>query len=170
MAGSLRSLVICAGLGLGLSACAPGSDYAAPSFPFLQGYSQTQDPAPVLLSNAAWWQTLEDPTLDRLIALGLRDNLSLAEARERVTQARASREALGAAASLSPSAQITASGTDPTRPDVTGMARLGLSWILDPYGARRAEREGAEARIRQAAAERDAAQLLVVFNILEDLW
>ena len=158
-------MALCAGLTLLVSGCADGVEYGAPNFPFLQGYSQTRDPAPVLLSNAAWWQHLEDPTLDRLVSLGLRDNLSLAEARERVVQAQASREALGSAASLSPSVQITASGTRDSGPDVSGLARLGLSWILDPYGARSAEREGAEARIAEARAERDAAQLLMVFNI-----
>jgi len=158
-------MTACCGLGLVLSGCVQGPEYGAPVFPFLQGYSQTQDPAPVLLSNVAWWKGLEDPTLDRLMALGLRDNLSLAEARERIIQAQANRDAIGGGATISPSAQITASGTDGAAPDVTGMARAGLSWVLDPYGARQAQREGAAARLTQANAETDAAQLLVLFNI-----
>ncbi len=160
-----RKMTAVCGLGLAVSGCAQPLAYNAPSFPFLQTYSHVQDPAPVLLNNAAWWLELEDPTLNRLIALGLRDNLDLAAARERVEQAQANRNTINRGFTLSPSAGITAVGTDNTGPDITGMAQAGLSWVLDPYGARRSQEEGAEARIVQAGAERDAAQLLVVFNI-----
>lgn len=153
------------GLGLVLSGCAEGPVYDTPLFPFLSQYSQTPQGTPVLLSNAAWWQGLEDPTLNRLVTLSLRDNLDLAAATERVVQARATREAVPGAALLSPSAEVTATGTRDTGPDVTGMARVGLSWVLDPYGARREEIRGAEARVDQAGAEVNAAQLLVLYNV-----
>lgn len=165
MANVLRKTAALGALGLVLSGCAEGPVFEAPAFPFLQSYSQAQDPAPVLLSNSAWWRGLDDPTLDRMIALGLRDNLGLAAARERVVQAQANRNTISGGITASPSAQITATGDENTGPDITGMSRLGLSWVLDPYGARQSQVDGAEARIDRADAERDAAQLLVVFNI-----
>ena len=42
---------------------------------------------------------------------------------------------------------------------------MGLSWLLDPYGARRQQGKAARARIEVADAEADAAQLLVLLNL-----
>lgn len=153
-------------LSLALSGCAQGPEYGAPSFPFAGAFSQAPGAAPVLLSNAAWWRGLDDATLDHMVALGLDRNLDLALAIERVGQAQSLRRAVPGAALISPTADITARGSDQTAgTDVTGLARVGLTWVLDPYGARRSQMEGAEADIRQAAAEANAAQLLMLYSI-----
>ena len=148
-----------------LSGCASGTSYLAPGFPFLSGYARAPDVPPVLLGNTAWWQGLNDPVLDQLVSLALTGNLSLSVARERVTQAQALRRSVPGAALLSPSAQMRVSGSDQGGPDVQSTVQLGLSWMLDPYGARRQELRAADARIDMSAAEVDAARLLVLFNM-----
>lgn len=151
-----------------LAGCAPGPDYLPPSFAFLSRYGQNRgratDVPPVLLSNTAWWQGLDDPVLDHLIGLALAGNLTLSAARERVTQAQALRQAVPGAAILSPSARTQVSGSDGGGPDVQSTVQLGLSWMLDPYGARRQEMRAADAQIDMSAAEVDAARLLVLYN------
>ena len=148
-----------------LAGCAPGSDYVPLNFPFLSRYNRAGEVPPVLLSNAAWWQGLDDPVLNQLIELGLQGNLTLSAARERVTEAQALRQSVPGAAVLSPSAQAQVSGSETTGPDVQSTVQLGLSWMLDPYGARRQELRAADARIDMSAAEVDAARLLVLFNM-----
>ena len=161
---SRRTLLI--GLtALGLAGCATDRPYLAPGFPFLPGYARAQDVPPVLLSNTAWWQGLDDPVLDRLITLALTDSLSLSVARERVTEARAARGTVPGAAVLSPSATARVSGTGNSGPVEQETLQLGLAWMLDPYGARRQELRAADARIDMSEAEVDAARLLVLFNM-----
>ena len=161
---SRRTLLI--GLtALGLAGCATDRPYLVPGFPFLPGYARAQDVPPVLLSNTAWWQGLDDPVLDRLITLALTDSLSLSVARERVTEARAARGTVPGAAVLSPSATARVSGTGNSGPVEQETLQLGLAWMLDPYGARRQELRAADARIDMSEAEVDAARLLVLFNM-----
>ncbi|MDZ4138396.1 MAG: efflux transporter outer membrane subunit [Erythrobacter sp.] len=163
-----RSAILCsmtAVLAVGVSACAPDTPYAGPSFAFLSSYKAAQAGAPVLLSNAEWWLRLKDPVLDRLVALALTDSLSLALARERVIEARAEQRRVPGLAALNSSAGAQLEGTGSNSPDTTGTAQLGLNWLLDPYGARREQLKAAGARVEVADAEVDAAQLLVLFSI-----
>jgi len=160
-----RALALCATL-LCIAGCSDKSvPYAKPVFGFLSKYNATKAGTAVLLDNLAWWEGLHDPTLDRLITLALRDNISLEIARERVVSARAARAGVPGAALLTPSAQVRASGTDADFNGVAAGGSLGLNWMLDPYGARRGEMRAADARIQAADAEADAARLLVLFNM-----
>lgn len=145
--------------------CAPGKPYEGPRFPFMPSYRAAHSGAPVLLSNAEWWHHFNDPVLDQLVALALKDNLSLAIARERVIESRAELRQVPGAAVLSPSVGLTADGTGSRGPDGSGEAKLGLSWMLDPYGAKREQLKAAGARTEAADAERDAAQLLMLYNV-----
>jgi len=154
--------LVCA---LFLSSCGDQSvAYKKPVFGFLSKYTEAQDSTPVLLSNAEWWQGLNDPALNQLIALALQDNLSLELAHERVVAALAARDGVPGKAILTPSAQIEASNSNTTDSRIVASSQLGLSWMLDPYGARRNEIRAASARIQVAQAEVEAARLLVLFN------
>lgn len=151
---------------LTLAGCADVSvPYQKPGFGFFSKYRSVKSGTPILLSNAAWWQGLKDPTLDQLIIMALEGNLDLAIARERVVGAQAARAAVPARGLLTPEANLRASGADQDGTEFTASSTLGLSWMLDPYGARRSELRAAEARIEVADAEEDAARLLVLFNM-----
>lgn len=172
-----RMAALCSlAVAVGLAGCDQAAPYANPTFPFLSGYARAQSGGaqsggaqpgvPVLLTNTAWWRGLQDPVLDRLVTLALRDSLSLALARERVIAARAARQSVPGAAVLSASADLQRSGgSNQTQTATVGTTQLGLSWMLDPYGTRRATLGIAGAQIEVAEAEADAARLLVLFNI-----
>jgi outer membrane protein, multidrug efflux system len=147
-----------------LAGCSQIEPYANPRFPFLSGYNAQKSAAPVLLSNTAWWNGFQDPVLDQLVTLALADNLNIAAARERVEAARASSRAIAS--------PLSVTGTlDPRLQNAGGHTeeisegRLGFSWMLDPYGQRRALMKGAGARIEAADAETDAARLLTLYNL-----
>jgi outer membrane protein, multidrug efflux system len=147
-----------------LTACAADTPYTGPQFGFLTGYRAAPPGAPILLSNDAWWQDLNDPLLDRLIMLALQDSPSIEIARERIIAARAELRAVPGAAILTTTTDLQAQG-DQTGPDLVGSAALGLTWMLDPYGARRGQLRVAGAEIEVATAELDAARLLLLYNM-----
>ncbi len=153
-------------IAVALSGCAPETDgYRAPKFPFLGSYKQVKSSVPVLLENAAWWQKLEDSTLDRLVALALKDNISLKIATERVVAARAERRAVPGQWMINSSVDVRGQGVGSTGPHLRGPIELGLSWMLDPWGGRRDQLRAAGARVELADAETDAARLLVLYNL-----
>lgn len=148
-----------------LAACDLSEPYAAPQFPFLGGFANAMAGAPVLLDNATWWQELDDPVLDRLISRALAENLDIATARARVLAARAERNSIPGAATLTPRAEAELRGVNADAPDPAGTAEIGLDWMLDPYGTRRDRLRAADGRVEIAQAEEDAAQLLMLFNL-----
>ena len=99
--------VICA-----LAACSPLERPAdGLNFPFLGSYQAARASTPVLLRNDAWWERMDDPVLDQLITRALAQNLDLAVATERITQARAQANTIGAAVSLDPTLSYRRDGT-----------------------------------------------------------
>ncbi|MDP5350165.1 MAG: TolC family protein, partial [Paracoccaceae bacterium] len=118
-----------------------------------------------VLDNHDWWRQFKDPVLDGLVERALSESLSLELAKERVIEAQAARDGLPMAANLAPNARVQRERQD-GGPDLTrSEASLGFDWLLDIYGARRAQIEAAGARIEIADAELDAARLLLLLNL-----
>lgn len=164
-----------------LAGCAVGPDYAKPEMP-LPGHYMGQ--AAVAGRNAAasadivsWWTGFGDPILTRYITQALEQNLDLAQATARVTQARAG---LGAAnAALLPSGNVSGQAARAyqsvetplgqvlnSQPnfDRTGNAydvNLGASWELDLFGGLRRGREAALADYQASEAGLVATRLAV---------
>ena len=145
--------------------CSRERSYTSPNFPFMNRYTSHKAAVPVLLDNVSWWRGFNDPVLNQLVDRALVGNLDLVLARERVIEARANENGTPENLSLSPAARISRekdfSGTLNTRDE----ASLGLSWMLDPYGARRAQIKAAHARVEATDAEVDAARLLILYNV-----
>lgn len=95
------------------------------------------------LDLARWWKSFDDPTLTRLIGLGLADSPNIESAIARVRQARASRIATAASLypNLSGSGSASTGFTDPrggSRIDRESYgAGLSASWEIDLYGKNR---------------------------------
>ena len=153
-------------LGLVLAGCQSSSPYEPPRFPFAPGYKAGHKSAardvPVLLANSAWWERLDDPVLNRLVDHALLGSPSITAAQARIAQARAAFAATSRAAGLSSAAGLSLDGTDSTDAVAGGTLDLGFTWLLDPYGARRAERQAAGGRVTVAEAETDAARLALI--------
>ncbi len=150
---------------IGVAGCAEPGRYDQPGFPFLKSYAAAPQGNPVLLSNAAWWHRFKDPVLDALIQQALSGSLSLEAARERVTEANAALRQIPGAAALSPDASLKSVGANGNPARGVAEGNLAFTWLLDPLGGRREELNSAGARIEVAAAEVNAAQLLLLFNL-----
>lgn len=133
-------------------------------------------PAPIDWPAAAWWQSFDDPVLNRLIAQALAGNPSLALAEARLAKARA----LAGVAESALGPQLNAD-IDSTRrrfsehadvpPPLAGSmqtishARLNGSWELDFFGRNRAALDAALGSARAAEADAQAARVLLASDV-----
>lgn len=163
--------------------CAVGPDYMRPDTPLPGRYlgqtavEQRQVPTSSNSDLTAGWDSFGDPQLTRFVALALAQNLDLAQAHARVSQARAG---LGAAnAALLPSGNINAQGARAYQSLETPIgqildsnpnydrfgnayeANLGVGWELDVFGGARRGREGARAEYQASEAGVAATRLAV---------
>jgi len=161
----LRS-ILCVAVAATVAGCDVGPSYNGPVFPFVSS-SYKSGPAgiPVLLDNAAWWKKFNDPVLDDLVDVALRDNLDLVVAKERVIEAQALVGTVPNPASITGDLSAGRRGGRNVPSQNGGEGSLGLSWLFDPYGGRAAEIRGAEGRVQVADAEFDAARLLLLSGI-----
>lgn len=135
-----------------------------------------ESPAPLPAAPSAWqaplpagagapgWTRFDDPLLPALIDAAQAASADVSAAASRIAQARAARTA--AAAALGPRADASASAVhgrnDPTTPIATSLsAGVQAGWELDLFGAGRAGRDAAQARLTGALATRDAVRLVV---------
>ena len=152
-------------LALLLMSCAPSDPYAPPTFGFLAGYHGAVQAEPVLLQNDNWWLRLKDPVLNRLVATALAGNPSLDVARARIGQAEAAFAGTPGLLNLSIPLSASGSGRFGVAPQYGATAQPSLTWLLDPYGGHRAQKNAARAGVEIAAAELAAGRLLVLSNL-----
>jgi len=173
----LASLVV-ASLATG---CAVGPDYVKPDVPVPQRFQgQTaveQRPANAAADLSAWWAGFDDPQLTQFVQRALQQNLDLAQAFARVTQARAG---LGAAnAALLPSGNVGGEAARAYRSVETPLGRVlsaqpgfdrygnafeanvNASWEVDLFGGLRRDREAALAEYQASKAGANATRLAV---------
>lgn len=164
-----------------LTGCAVGPDYVQPELAIpdrFQGQAAVdQRHASASSDLAIWWAGFEDPQLTRLVTLALEQNLDLAQAMARVTQARAG---LGAAnAALLPSGDVSGQAARVYQSVETPLGRVlnstpgfdrygndyeanfNASWELDVFGGLRRGREAALADYRASEAGAVATRLAV---------
>ncbi|MGH8785220.1 MAG: efflux transporter outer membrane subunit [Cupriavidus necator] len=169
-------------LSVGVSTgCAVGPDYRQPDTPVPERYLGQSGVEQRHASSAAelvtWWEGFGDPLLTRLVSLALDQNLDLAQASARVTQARAGLGVANAALlpSGSASAQVARNYQSIETPlgkllDATPgfdrygnsyEANLGAAWELDVFGGLRRGREAALAEYQASTAGATATRLAV---------
>lgn len=157
-----------------LGACAAGPDYRGPpQVDTGSGWTQPAAAAQAPAGLSTWWTTLGDPTLDRLVATALADNLDLLQAQARIAEERALRDRAtgGYAPSVGVSGSVTRRRQSENGPlpigAIPGLARdqtihdagFDAGWEIDLFGATRRAVQGAEARMQ--AAQDDAASVRI---------
>jgi len=161
-----------------VSACAVGPEYRRPDIQlpteFHHGQEIAANPAPS--PDAAWWAGFHDPLLTQIIERVLGQNLDLAAAAARVTEARAAANRAGAAllplASLataasrsheslqSPIGEIIRAVGAPRNYD-TYSAEAQASWEIDLFGSLRRAREAALRDAQAADAGETAIRIAI---------
>jgi multidrug efflux system outer membrane protein len=151
---------------LALTGCAPQIGTDPPRFGFATGWQSPVPGAPRLMDNSRWWQSFEDPTLDRLIVLALADSPSLAAAMARVDAAQAGTRLSGPFA-INAGAGGTVSGANGASAERQTRLDLGLDVLFDPGRSRGAQRAGAGAELARAQASAAGARLFLIAQITD---
>lgn len=159
---------------LTLGGCMVGPDYQPPAAPLAPAWNETGDQSVVTdeIESWAWWQTFQDPVLDRLIELAYQQNLTLQTAGVRVLQARAElgiaagqfypqqQQLIGDATFNRQSAKSPDRALGPARPDSelsfwTGQLGAQAAWELDLWGRFRRSVEAADSALLASVADYD---------------
>jgi outer membrane protein, multidrug efflux system len=174
-----RSLI--AGLSAGLSAgllagCMAGPNYHRPAVPVPPTYRDLSD-NPQQQAQAAsyadlpWWQVFQDPKLQELIRLALKQNYDLQLATERIVAARA--ELAITRSNLFP--QIGGSGTFTGGQENTAQSKYNFltltadaAFQLDLFGRLRRATEAARAQLLATEAARQTVVLTLVSDVAAD--
>ncbi|KAB0569151.1 RND transporter [Pseudomonas palleroniana] len=177
---SLQPLALLVSVSL-IAGCAVGPDYQRPDAPLSSGYmgqaAVEQRPGTPQASLVAWWEGFGDPQLADFVSKALAQNLDLAQAAARVTQARAG---LGAAnAALLPSGNISGQAARSYQSIETPLGQvlnstpdfdrygssyeldLDASWEVDVFGGLRRGREAALAEYQASVAGVAATRLAI---------
>jgi multidrug efflux system outer membrane protein len=148
---------------IALTACSTlGPDYSEPTFNLPKNWSNSDSRLSTTPSSqnisTAWWKNFQDDTLVKLIASGLRSNLNLAVARNRIVAA----EQLAFAAGVSGRPTINAglSGAKSKGSSETGLGRTNTlistefetSWEIDLFGKQKRNHEAALATVSKERA------------------
>lgn len=172
MTRSPAALILALGAGLLLGACsafAPPVAMPPTTAPPLDAPAHWQAPRPGAAGTGTgamldWWQQFDDPVLLELIRTAQDASPTVAAAASRIEQARASSVATGA--SLLPALNANANGRAGRSELATpafgfGSVNLQASWELDLFGANRAGRDAAVARLQGAQAGWHDARIAV---------
>jgi NodT family efflux transporter outer membrane factor (OMF) lipoprotein len=183
-----RALLILLLASLPLAGCAVGPNYHQPTLVAPPAYMGTSavaardTVAPMASEARAWWSSFGDPLMTELVVKALDQNLDIAQAAARVTQARAglrqadaallpSGNVSGSAAALRLSGetlqgrQLQAFGT--SRDQESYEASTGASWEIDLFGGLRRDREAAYADYQASQAGVAAARLSVAAQVAD---
>jgi NodT family efflux transporter outer membrane factor (OMF) lipoprotein len=123
-----------------------------------------------------WWTAYGDPELDQLIARALSDSPTMHTAQARLDHAQAAAEVAGAARYPQLSAEVDSSRQRLSKtyiypPPLGGSvqslntASLNASWELDLFGHNRVALDAAVGSARAAAADREAARVLLAAKV-----
>ncbi len=147
-------VIACLAAGL-LSACAAGPDYAAPDLPVPDQYAGAPDANARAADAPRWWTGFDDPVLTSLVETALSDNLSIAQAAERLAAA----EALAGAArsDFFPTLDGEASYTLRSTGADDAAAGLSAAQVIDVNG--RLRRASEQARAQALAAQYNVADV-----------
>lgn len=164
-------VTVCA---LALAACQAGPDYSRPDVKVAQTFAS--DPnikAAPMLPTTPWWTAFNDAVLNKLIDKAIQQNLTVAGAMERVTQARAAAQQSNASAfpqinakegyTFQKSAYSPAStAIDPYQ---TWSGSLSASWEIDLFGKYRRTAEASAAQVEASQEEANGAWLTLISDV-----
>jgi outer membrane protein, multidrug efflux system len=156
--------------------CMVGPNYHRPAVPTpgvyrdLSDNSQSQGQA-ASFADLHWWQAFQDPQLQELIRIALKENYDLQLATERIVAARA--QVTITRSSLFPQVQANSNfqgGKDPTSQDTYNILALtaDAAFQLDLFGRLRRATEASRAQLLATEDARDTVILTLVSDVASD--
>ncbi|MBB4010667.1 efflux transporter outer membrane subunit [Allorhizobium taibaishanense] len=154
-----------------LSGCVFGPEHSPPQTALPAKFNEGGTKSDQDVTSVQWWTAFNDTRLNKLINMGINQNLDILQALERIEQARASvvTSAAGGLPSLTGTASETGSQTNggfnsqPRSWDSKG--ELSASWLLDLWGEYRRAKQSAKASLDSAFASVDTARLTYLSDL-----
>lgn len=144
-----------------LAGCAVGVEYKRPETAVPAKFSASTSNAQKASVTTAWWKGFKDPVLDQLVAMALKENIQLAQARLRVKESDALVLTAGPVIDIGGRVEAQVASTN-----LGGDRNLGsLNGTATLFGSQRFREEAARARALISLAELDSARLLVLSNL-----
>ena len=118
--------------------------------------------------DARWWEAFNDPPLNEIVELGLRQNLDIRKAVARIKQA----EGLAATVGYPYSGAVRIGegkindASDSDRREASGFARAEASWRLDLFGELENEKRAGQSNLNAAYEDADVWRLTLITDIL----
>jgi len=172
----MRNVILVIILALFVASCTVGPDYKRPAVDVPAGWRLDEKEAKDL-ANSTWWQQFNDPVLNELITVSLRENKDLMIAAARIEQfagrygvVRADLfPQVGAAAEYSRQ-RVTELGENRLSPAYKATtdnfsANVNASWEIDLWGKIRRSTEAARAQLLASEEGRKAVILSLVANV-----
>lgn len=150
-----------------LSGCVVGPDYKGPTFlPSISSFKPGAQARP-LPEVSQWWKRLNDPVLDSIIDQAMTQNLTVASAKAKVREARASYRATGASdlPSVNGSSSVRRSGLLDGQSGNQHQAGIDASWEIDLFGANYRSKEAARAGLDAAEEELRGATATLIADV-----
>ena len=147
-----------------LTACATTPPYQAPTL----NAAATFDGVPAAqAADPQWWSAFRDPALDRLIATGLAQNLTVLQAVERIEEAKANAGVVTAGGLPQIGLSANAGITDPSGGAAASVtaATSNLSWVVDLFGRIAASKSASHAQLDAAYASADVARITLTGEV-----
>ncbi|NTI78539.1 efflux transporter outer membrane subunit [Rhizobium rhizogenes] len=147
---------------------AVGPDYKRPDIALIPAFVGGQKSPLTEVRSRVWWRDYHNALLNNLIARGLKQNLDVADARERIREAEANLRATGINAAIDGSGTVSRlrSAGDGTRPTSTTTSDLSASLVIDMFGGIRREREAANANLSAAKDDLEKTRLAWLADII----
>lgn len=165
----VRSVVVFCCSAAVLQACSPvGPNYEAPRIELSQAFVNSSSEALRDSSRTAWWTSLGDPVLNELVDIGLRQNLDIRAATERIRAARANIDRSGIPQQAE--GGITAEARRIDTPGGTIVEQSGITadafFVLDMFGEFTRARQGAAANLEAVQFDAGTARLAYLAEII----
>lgn len=146
-----------------------GPDYEQPSVKLENQYADSRLKTSIgEIATTAWWEGYGDPLLNTLVTEGLDQNLDIALAVERISEARATLHGKGLNQVLSGGADYahTYYGSDTTKAYGESSASLTGNIVIDLFGGIRREQQAAAAQLKSAIDDVATARLAYLSELI----
>jgi multidrug efflux system outer membrane protein len=165
----MRAFALCLSTVAVLQACSPvGPDYEAPRIELSQAFVNGSSQALRDAARTAWWTGFGDPVLNELVDIGLRQNLDIRAATERIRAARANIDRFGIPQQAE--GGIAAEARRIETPGGTIVEQSGLTadafFVLDMFGEFTRARQGAVANLEAVQFDAGTARLAYLAEII----
>lgn len=164
--GLSRRAFLTSSCALGLIGCTVGEDFSSPTMKLSNRFGPTTA-GPVRTNDAQWWKAFNDPLINQIVDLGLKQNLDIRRIGARIQQSQGIVQSSGFPISGNArvaEAKVQTGGGESTQQ--TGLVRAEATWKIDLIGRLKREREAAYARLDAAYADLDVWRLLLVEEVV----